>query len=218
MLSILPPLPQRRPSQPAGSGPLAGLARQPAVGAGDHEPPVGRVLRPRTGAHRGRFRLPGRAAQPPRAARLARPRAAPPRLVDEANAQVDRHERDLSAVVAGDARAAGEGPGKPPAGPRPARPPGGRGDPRRGLARQRLALGARSAARASSRPSRPASRPRGPTAASTGKSARGATAIAGACTPSPSAPLRSPWRRRSTLPAARSASPAARFPTRRCRH
>ncbi len=75
----------------------------PLSGAGDHEPPVGRVLRPRAGAHRGGFRLPGRAAQPPRAARLARPRAAPARLLDEANAQADRHECNLSAVVAGDA-------------------------------------------------------------------------------------------------------------------
>ena len=96
----LAPVAQETSRQPAGLGPLAGLARKPAVGAGDHEPSVGRVLRPRAGAHRGGFRLPGRAAQPPRAARLARPRAAQAGLVDEADAQADRHECNLSAVVA----------------------------------------------------------------------------------------------------------------------
>ena len=78
-------------------------------------------------------------------------------------------------------------------------------------------LSEKSAARASSRRSPPASPPRGPMAASTGKSARAATATAAGCTPLPSGPRPTRWRRPSMPPAAKSAWPGARFPTRRCR-
>ncbi len=143
VLSILPSLAEGRPSQPAGSGALAGVAGQSAHGSRDDEPPVGHVLRPRPGPHHRGFRL-------PRASRPATPSCSTGSPWScsrqggsiEANAQVDRDECDLSAVIAGDSGIAGEGSGEPVAGPRAARPPGGGGDPGRGLARQRPARGA----------------------------------------------------------------------------
>ncbi len=75
-----------RSSQPAGFGALARFARQSAHWSRDHEPPVGHVLRPGTGPHHRGFRLSRRVAQPPRAARLARPGAVPSRRIIEANA------------------------------------------------------------------------------------------------------------------------------------
>ena len=53
--------------------------------------------------------------------------------------------------------------------------------------------------------------------AMTGRPARATTAIAAACTRSPSGRAPFATYAHSTPPAARSASPAARFPTRRCR-
>ena len=72
----------------------------------------------------------------------------------EAAAPADRHSAHLPAVVEGDAGAAGEGPGQPPAGPRPAVPGRRRDRPRHRPGGQRPARTRRSAARASTRRSR----------------------------------------------------------------
>ena len=77
-----PPCSRSCPRCPGMSRPIgwpwrAGWSRRRTpFGPGDHEPAVGRVLRPRARADRRGFRLPGRAAHPSRAARLAGARAA----------------------------------------------------------------------------------------------------------------------------------------------
>ena len=54
-----------------GAGPLAGRPGEPADGPRRGQPLLGAALRHRPGRDRGGLRHPGRAAQPPRAARLA---------------------------------------------------------------------------------------------------------------------------------------------------
>ena len=103
VLSALHPLPAGAAAQPPDLRPLAGRSAQPAGRPGDDEPPVGRLLRPRPRAHRGGLRLHRRPADAPRIARLAGGGVRPPRLVAQGDAPPDRDERDLSAVVAGDA-------------------------------------------------------------------------------------------------------------------
>ena len=108
--AFLPPLPKGAPADRLAFARWLVSAGQPAHGPRDREPGLGRVLRPRNRPHDRGLRLPGRTADASGTARLAGGRVRQVRLVDEEAAQADRHVRDVSAVVAGDADAAGEGP------------------------------------------------------------------------------------------------------------
>src|SRR5262249_47709057 len=124
------PTAARRAAEPADVRPLAGRPAQPARRPGDDEPPVGRFLRPRPRADHGGLRLPGRAADALRAARLARGRIHGPQMVAETDAPADRDECDLPAGVVRHPGIAGEGWRQQAAGARPARAAGGGTDPR----------------------------------------------------------------------------------------
>ena len=153
----------RRSCTPCRRMPRATASASPAGWSSPENPLVGRVtvnrhwagvLRPGPRPHDARTSASRASRRPPRAARLAGGRVRRAGLVDQEAAPADRDERHLSAVVAGDAGAAGEGRRERAAGPRPAGPAGGGGDPRPGLAGERPARAPRSAARASSRRSR----------------------------------------------------------------
>ena len=117
---------------PSGAGRLADAARPSADGAGDGQPALAGAFRPRTGRHVQRLRHDGRRAQPSRAARLAGDRAGRAGLEPQVDAPADRHQRDVSAVVA--ATSAGRVRGRPgePLALRPESPAARRrDDPRR---------------------------------------------------------------------------------------
>jgi hypothetical protein len=75
--AVLPPLAGPAPGRPPHVRPLARLAGEPADGPRHGQPPLAGVLRPRDRPHARGLRLPGRAADPPRSARLAGRRVRP---------------------------------------------------------------------------------------------------------------------------------------------
>ena len=110
-----PPAPRGRPERPARPGAVAGRPEEPAHGPGRRQPALVAALRHRAGGDRGGFRHQGELPSHPEAARLAGPRIRPHGLGHEGPPADDRHLGDLSPVVAGDPRAAGEGPAQPAA-------------------------------------------------------------------------------------------------------
>ncbi len=83
--------------------------RRPA-GPGDRQPALAAPFRRGPGADARRLRPHRRPARPPRAARLAGPRADPRRLAAQANPPADRHERRLSPGDIGATRREGRSP------------------------------------------------------------------------------------------------------------
>ena len=110
VLSMLPRDGAGASAQPVRPGTLAGLGVEPAHGARHDELPVGGFFRQGDRADGRRFRLPGRAPVAPRATRLPRHFAGRTGMVNQRDAPGHRHELDLPAVFAGNARVAGEGP------------------------------------------------------------------------------------------------------------
>ena len=84
VLVVLPPLPQDAPRNRLGSARAGSSIAAIRWRPGDGQPAVGGALRPGV-VPRRRLRLPGRAAQPSRAARLARRRVHGARLVDRSD-------------------------------------------------------------------------------------------------------------------------------------
>ena len=101
-----------------GPGALARRPGQPVDGAGDGQPPLAGLFRPRPGRDRERLRRARGAAEPPGAARLARHRVHRPGLEPQGNAPADGHVGRVPPVVARPARtsAAGRSPDNQPAG------------------------------------------------------------------------------------------------------
>ena len=85
----------RPASQPAGSRPLAGERRQPADRARHGQPALGDALRTRARANARGLRQPGRASEPPAAARLAGRGVHGEGLEPEADPARDRELGDL---------------------------------------------------------------------------------------------------------------------------
>ena len=127
------------PARSDGPGPLAGRSPQSADGPGGGQPDLAGVFRPRPGRDRQRFRHPGLAAQPSRAARLAGLRAdgrgwslkAIHRLIVELG--------DVPPGVAGPSRGPGDRSRQPAALAAVAAAARRRADPRRGPGEQRAA-------------------------------------------------------------------------------
>ena len=119
----LAPLPAGRAGQPARPGAVAGRSGEPADGPRHGQPLLAEVLRHRPGEDRRGLRRPGRAAQPPRIARLAGRRVRATRGWDVKALHrlivTSATYRQSSRVTPELLRAR---PGEPPAGPRPALP------------------------------------------------------------------------------------------------
>ena len=154
--------------------PLARVAGQPADGPGDGQPPVGRVLRPRASSARPR-------TSASRASRRRTPNCStgwPSSSSSTGWSMKQLHrlivtQRHLPAVVAGRRRSCWRRTRERAAGPRPARPAGGRADPRRGAAVERAAVAEdRRAERVPAAAGGGDDRGR-PTARSTGRSSQG---------------------------------------------
>ena len=137
--AALHPLPSGTPVNRLTPGPMAGRPEEPADGAGRGQSVLGAALRRGAGRDRGGLRHAGRAAQPPRAARLAGGPLPRFGLGHQGPPAADRHLGDVPAIVAGAAGAAGEGPAQPAAGARAADPARGRDGPRPGAGPERPA-------------------------------------------------------------------------------
>ena len=128
-----------RAEQSPGLREVAGQPGKSAAGARHHESLLADVLRHRHRQDHRRLRLAGRMAVASRTARLAGHRIHPQRLGHEGDAEADRHQRRLPAVVESHAGTGGARSGKSPAGARPALPPARRNDSRPGALRRRAA-------------------------------------------------------------------------------
>jgi hypothetical protein len=95
----MPPMPNDLPRNRLGAGPVAAAARAPADGPRHGEPLLAGGLRHRAGPHQRRLRHRRRAAEPPRAARLAGGRVPRGRLGREAVLQAARDVGDLPPVA-----------------------------------------------------------------------------------------------------------------------
>ena len=113
----------RGASRPAGAGALAGRGGQPADGPGDRQSPLGADLRHRHRRHERGVRHPGRAADAPRAARLAGHRAGATALGQlKPFLKLLVTSATYRQSLAGHARSPRARPGEPAARPRPAVP------------------------------------------------------------------------------------------------
>ena len=100
-----------RAEEPARPGAMADRAEPPADGPRRGQPPLAAGVRRRPRQDRGGFRHAGRSAEPPGTARLAGGAVPRGRLGREKDDEATGNVRDLPAVVARHAGAAGEGPG-----------------------------------------------------------------------------------------------------------
>src|SRR5439155_1049667 len=114
------PVSAGRPPESAGVRPLAGKPFVAADGTGGRESSLASDLRRRPRRDAGGLRHARAVAGVPRAAGLAGRGFHGPRLAAEAVDSHDRHERRLSAIVAGDTDLAGARSAQRLAGPRPA--------------------------------------------------------------------------------------------------
>ena len=167
-------------------------ARKSADRARHREPLLADVLRHRHGEDGRGLRRAGRMAVASRTARLAGHRIRPHRLGREGDAEADRDERDLPAVVESHAGAGGARSGEPAARARTALPPARGDDPRPGALRRRAADGeTRRAFGEAVSAGRPLERA-GDAGHGLRPEQRRRISIAAACTPSGSAPSRRP--------------------------
>ena len=139
----------RAAGDPARPRPLADVAREPPHRSRAREPPVEALLRPRPLPDRRGHGLPGRVADPPGAARLARRRVRRERLGREAPDADPRHLGRLPPGLDPGARAPRARPRQPALRPPDALPARRRDGARQRPRRERPALSARWAARAS---------------------------------------------------------------------